>query len=56
MASSNGFYQRLAVLAGIYVTLAVSLNLVNGITGQFSLGHIGFYAMGAYTAAVTCRL
>lgn len=50
MASASGFHQRLAVLAGIYVTLAVSLNLINGITGQFSLGHIGFYAMGAYTA------
>src|SRR3979411_1422887 len=36
---------------GINVTLAVSLNVVNGFTGQFSLGHAGFMAVGAYTAA-----
>jgi len=34
------------------VTLAVSLNLINGYTGQFSLGHAGFMGIGAYTAAV----
>jgi len=37
--------------AGINVILAVSLNVVNGFTGQFSLGHAGFMAFGAYTAA-----
>lgn len=36
---------------GINIILAVSLNLVNGHTGQFSLGHAGFMAVGAYTAA-----
>src|SRR3954466_15367765 len=36
---------------GINVILAVSLNLVNGFTGQFSLGHAGFMAVGAYIAA-----
>ncbi|EEF59326.1 branched-chain amino acid ABC transporter permease [Pedosphaera parvula] len=36
---------------GINVILAVSLNLVNGYTGQFSLGHAGFMAVGAYTAS-----
>lgn len=36
---------------GINVILAVSLNLVNGYTGQFSLGHAGFMAVGAYLAA-----
>ncbi len=45
----NDFEQRLVVLAGLYVTLAVSLNLINGITGQFSLGHAAFYMVGAYT-------
>jgi branched-chain amino acid transport system permease protein len=39
---------------GINVILAVSLNLVNGHTGQFSLGHAGFMSVGAYlSAAVT---
>src|SRR5579859_390088 len=37
---------------GINLILAVSLNLINGYTGQFSLGHAGFMAVGAYTAAV----
>lgn len=36
---------------GINIILAVSLNLINGFTGQFSLGHAGFMAVGAYTAA-----
>jgi branched-chain amino acid transport system permease protein len=39
------------IRAGINVILAVSLNLINGITGQFSLGHAGFMAVGAYSAA-----
>ncbi len=37
--------------AGINVILAVSLNVVNGFTGQFSIGHAGFMAVGAYTSA-----
>jgi len=39
------------MMAGINVILAVSLNVVNGFTGQFSIGHAGFMAVGAYTAA-----
>jgi branched-chain amino acid transport system permease protein len=39
------------IVAGVNVILAVSLNVVNGFTGQFSLGHAGFMAVGAYTAA-----
>ncbi len=38
-------------LAGISIILAASLNLVNGFTGQFSMGHAGFMAVGAYTSA-----
>jgi len=37
---------------GIAIILAVSLNLVNGLTGQFSIGHAGFMAVGAYVSAV----
>src|SRR5512142_352948 len=40
-----------AVNVGVNIVLAVSLNVVNGFTGQFSLGHAGFMAVGAYTAA-----
>src|SRR5260221_10079029 len=48
------YYSRIVMLAGINVILAVSLNLVNGFTGQFSIGHAGFMAVGGYVAgAVT---
>jgi branched-chain amino acid transport system permease protein len=40
--------QDMLILCGIYVILAVSLNIVNGLTGQFSIGHAGFMAVGAY--------
>ncbi|HVT73519.1 MAG TPA: branched-chain amino acid ABC transporter permease [Lacunisphaera sp.] len=51
------YYLDVAVGIGINVILAVSLNLVNGHTGQFSLGHAGFMAVGAYlSAAVTLLL
>jgi branched-chain amino acid transport system permease protein len=42
---------QVVCLAGINITLAVSLNLINGFTGQFSLGHAGFMAIGAYASA-----
>jgi branched-chain amino acid transport system permease protein len=45
------YYYLIMILTGINVILAVSLNLINGITGQFSIGHAGFYAIGAYTSA-----
>ena len=47
----NRYYLGLAIDVGINITLAVSLNLINGHTGQFSLGHAGFMAVGGYTAA-----
>jgi branched-chain amino acid transport system permease protein len=37
---------------GIYIILAVSLNLTNGFTGLFSLGHPGFMAIGGYVTAI----
>src|SRR5580693_6735441 len=40
---------------GFAIILAVSLNLINGITGQFSLGHAGFLAIGAYTGGVLLK-
>ena len=47
----NPYFSIVVINIGINITLAVSLNLVNGYTGQFSLGHAGFMAIGAYTAA-----
>ena len=47
----NPYFSRIIMLCGIAITLAVSLNLINGFTGQFSIGHAGFMAVGAYTSA-----
>jgi branched-chain amino acid transport system permease protein len=48
---------RIVQMCGIAVIMAVSLNLINGFTGQFSIGHAGFQAVGAYsTAAMTVYL
>jgi branched-chain amino acid transport system permease protein len=44
------YFLRIVIIS-VNVVLAVSLNVVNGFTGQFSLGHAGFMAVGAYTAA-----
>ncbi|BDG10204.1 branched-chain amino acid ABC transporter permease [Anaeromyxobacter paludicola] len=48
----DSFSLRVWNLCAIYVVLALSLNLVNGFTGLFSLGHAGFMAVGAYTCAL----
>src|SRR5947209_14370374 len=49
--SINPYYLDILLGIGINIVLAVSLNLINGYTGQFSLGHAGFMAVGAYTTA-----
>ena len=46
---------QITVLVGVNIILAVSLNLINGFTGQFSIGHAGFYAVGAYTSAALVK-
>ena len=48
----NPYIAQVIVLCGINIILAVSLNLVNGFTGQFSIGHAGFMALGAYGSAM----
>ena len=51
------YYLDVITGVGINIILAVSLNLVNGYTGQFSLGHAGFMSVGAYlSAAITLLL
>src|SRR5438477_896781 len=47
----NAYYLQIVIFIGINIILAVGLNLINGFTGQFSLGHAGFMAIGAYTSA-----
>ena len=46
------FWELNIILIGINIKLAAGLNLINGYTGQFSLGHAGFMAVGAYVSAI----
>ena len=46
------YIMRMIILSGIYIILALSLNLLTGFTGQISLGHAAFYGLGAYTSAL----
>ena len=48
----DSYVIRILNLCAIYIILGVSLNLINGFTGQFSLGHAGFMAIGAYSSAL----
>ncbi len=47
----NPYVYQILILCAVNVILAVSLNLVNGFTGQFSIGHAGFMALGGYASA-----
>lgn len=48
----SSYVLQVAVYCGIYIMLAISLNLLVGYTGIFSMGHVGFYCVGAYTSAL----
>ncbi|MEW6081051.1 MAG: branched-chain amino acid ABC transporter permease [Bacillota bacterium] len=50
VAGHNPYYMQILSIAAINVIGAVSLNLINGFTGLFSIGHAGFLAIGAYTS------
>jgi branched-chain amino acid transport system permease protein len=48
----NDYLQATIATICINIILAVSLNLVTGFTGQFSLGHAGFMSIGAYVCGI----
>lgn len=52
----NSYYLQIIMLAGINIIMTVSLNIVNGFTGQFSIGQAGFMAIGGYAAALFTTL
>lgn len=52
----NAYIQILILQILMYSIASMSLNLVNGFTGQFSLGHAGFIAIGAYTSAYLSQM
>ena len=46
------YMMHMAILIGIYILLAISINLLLGYTGQLSLGHAAFFGVGAYVSAL----
>lgn len=52
----GAYYESILFTICINIILAVSLNLIVGICGQFSLGHAGFMAIGAYSAGVITKM
>jgi branched-chain amino acid transport system permease protein len=48
----NEYILSIVNFVGIYAILAISLNITNGLTGLFSLGHPGFMAIGGYVTAI----
>ena len=48
----TAYFLHLSILAGIYIMLAVSLNLIIGYAGQVSLGHAAFFGIGGYASAL----
>ncbi len=49
---ASPYHLHVAIMAGIFTILALSLNLLLGYTGQLSLGHAGFFGIGAYASAL----
>jgi len=48
----SGYIISVAIFVGIWVALALSLNILTGYAGQVSLGHAAFFGIGAYTSAI----
>jgi len=48
----NRYFQQIFMLMCINIIMTVSLNLINGFTGEFSIGHAAFMAIGAYTSCI----
>ena len=56
MGIINAYYQITLISIGINIILALSLNLIIGVCGQFSLGHAGFMCIGAYSSAIITKM
>jgi len=46
------YYESILITVGIYIILALGLNLITGVTGQLNLGHAAYMCIGAYTSAI----
>ncbi len=49
---SESYTLFLIAIVALTTVVGVGLNILVGLTGQISLGHVGFYAIGAYTASI----
>ncbi len=56
MGVLNNYHVQVLMFAGVNIMMTVSLNIVNGFTGQFCIGHAGFMSLGAYGAAIVTTL
>jgi branched-chain amino acid transport system permease protein len=56
MEALGSYFVYLLILLGVNIILASSLNMINGYCGLFSLGHAGFFAVGAYASAVATKM
>jgi branched-chain amino acid transport system permease protein len=52
LGTHNAYYMEVAIQVGIFVALALGLNIVVGLAGLLDLGYVAFYAVGAYTWAI----
>ena len=51
-ASVNGYYVFVLANVALLAIVGIGLNVLIGLSGQMSFGHVGFYAIGAYTVAI----
>src|ERR1700704_1311751 len=51
-AKAQGYVPFVLAMVALTAIVGVGLNILVGLTGQISLGHVGFYAIGAYTVAI----
>jgi branched-chain amino acid transport system permease protein len=52
---AGGYFVYLLNLVGIFALVAIGLNMLTGFSGQISLGHAGFFAIGAYASALLAQ-
>lgn len=53
-ATVNGYYVFVLANVALLAIVGIGLNVLQGLTGQVSFGHVGFYAIGAYTVGILC--
>ncbi|HWO05220.1 MAG TPA: ABC transporter, partial [Methylomirabilota bacterium] len=53
--AGDGYQTYLLGLVGVTALVATGLNVLMGLTGQTSIGHVGFFAIGAYTTAILTK-